>query len=318
MIQGLKRREFITLLGGTAAAASISPFGAQAQQVKRFAMLINATTDEPEQRLPIFMEALRKQGWIEGRNIEIEVRLTGGDASIAAAHASDLVRQFKPDVLLAHTTANLVALQRATSTIPIIFMIVSDPVAQGFVPNLSRPGGNITGFAAYEFSIAGKWADLLKQMAPSITNLALVLNPDASPQFDFFFSSLQAAAASLGVAATAVPFRSSAELEAAIERLARAGNVGLIFPTSTFSTARTRLILDMLAQHRLPAIFAENRFAAEGGLMSYVIDLDELFRLAPYYVDRILKGTKPADFAGATADQIQVHRQPQDGRRSRH
>src|SRR3954454_7908508 len=160
MIQGLKRREFITLLGGTA-AASVSPFGAQAQQVKRLAMLINARTDDPEQRLPIFMEALRKQGWIEGRNIEIEVRLTGGDASIAAAHAIDLVRLFKPDVLLAHTTANLLALQRATSTIPIIFMIVSDPVAQGFVPSLSRPGGNVTGFAAYEFAIAGKWADLL-------------------------------------------------------------------------------------------------------------------------------------------------------------
>src|SRR5262249_31503570 len=191
--------------------------------------------------------------------------------------------------------ANLVALQRATRTIPIVFIAVSDPVEQGFVPNLNRPGGNITGFVRYEFSIAGKWADLLKQMVPSLARVALIFDPEASPSNRYFLNALEAAAPSLGVEVMTAPVRSMSEFEMAIARLSREPNVGLIFSDIVLSPWLNKRTVETVAQYRLPAIYASDVFTTEGGLMSYSNDVSEPYRLAPLYIDRILRGTKPGD-----------------------
>src|SRR5215467_1598319 len=213
----MRRRDFITFLGGAVAW----PLSARAQQTKRVGVLMSRTATEPwVSQLTIFMEGMRKLGWIEGQNLQTEVRWSAYDPSRIEAYATDLVGLFKPDVLLSQSSVNLVALQRATSTIPIVFLTDGDPVEQGFVPNLTHPGGNITGFGNPEFSIAGKWADLIKQMAPSITRVAFVFNPE-EPQNRLFLRALEAAAPSLGVGAVAEPARSTAELETTLARVAR-------------------------------------------------------------------------------------------------
>jgi putative ABC transport system substrate-binding protein len=290
---GIKRREFITLLGGAAAW----PLAVHAQQPKRVGVLMNGVATGPagQANLATFTQGLRKLGWIEGQNLQIEVRWSAGDPTRMEAYASDLVGLFKPDVLLANTTGNLAALQRATKTIPIVFTSVSDPVEQGFVPNLGHPAGNITGFALLPFSVAGKWADLLKQIVPSIARVALVFNPEASPQSRLFLSALEAAAPSLGVEVMTGPVHSTAEIEATLARLSREPNIGLIFSTGSFTSSRAKLIVETVARYQLPAIYAESDYMDEGGLMQYSNDTSEPYRLAPFYVDRILKGTKPGD-----------------------
>jgi putative ABC transport system substrate-binding protein len=245
--------------------------------------------------LATFVQGLRKLGWIDGQNLRIEVRWNAADRSLIEAYASDLVGLFKPDVLMSSSTSNLAALQRATRTVPIVFVNVSDPVEQGFVPNLTHPGGNITGFANPEFSIAGKWVDLLKQMAPSIKRVAVIFNLETSPQSKRFVSAAEVTAPSLGVAVMAAPVHSTAELETVLARLAGEPHIGLIFPVGVFTRLRAKLIVETMARHRLPAIYAEETFTSEGGLMYYFADTSEPYRLAPFYVDRILKGTKPGD-----------------------
>ena len=292
----MRRREFITLLGGAAATASWPP-AARAQQPKRVGVLMGGAGTEPasQSQLTIFAQGLRKLGWIEGQNLQMEVRWSAADLDLGAAHAADLVGLFKPDVLLCQATVNLMALQRATKTIPIVFISIADPVGQGIVPNLTRPGSNITGFSDPEFSIAGKWADLLKQMVPSIERIAVIFNPQTSPPSKLYLSAIEAAAPSVGVEAMAAPVLSTAELEATLERLSHDRNVGLIFPTSAFTILRAKLIVETVARYRLPAIYPRDAYMAEGGLMQFSDDLSEQFRLAPFYVDRILKGTKPGD-----------------------
>jgi len=285
----IRRREFITLLGG---AAGSWPLVGHAQQLKRVGVLMSRAATEPWQaKLTIFKEGMRKLGWIEGQNLHTEVRWSAADPSLIQAYATDLVGLFKPDVLLSESSVNLAALQRATRTIPIVFLGVADPVEQGFVPSLAHPGGNITGFSNPEFSIAGKWADLIKQMAPSITRVALVFNPE-EPQNRLFLRALETAAPSLGVGAVAEPARSTAELETTLARVAREPNIGLIL--AGFSV-QAKLIVETVARYRLPAIYASEVFTAEGGLMQYFSDPSEPFRLAPFYVDRILKGAKAGD-----------------------
>jgi putative ABC transport system substrate-binding protein len=289
----MRRRELITLIGGAAAW----PLGARAQQAKRVGVLggTSAVASTGQANVTTFVLGLRKLGWVDGENVRIEVRWSGADRSLIDAYASDLVGLFKPDVIFTVTSANLAALQRATPTIPIVFTGVSDPVAQGFVPNLTHPGGNITGFANPEFSIAGKWVDLLKQMVPSIARVALVYNLDTSPQSIHFVSAAKAAAPSLGVSVTAAVVNSTEELAATLGRSAREPNTGLIFPVGLFTTLRAKLIVQTVARYRLPAIYADEAFMPEGGLMYYFNDQSEPYRLAPFYVDRILKGTNPSD-----------------------
>jgi putative ABC transport system substrate-binding protein len=290
----MRRREFITLLGG---AATARPAAARAQQPKRVGVLMNGDQAEPYYTtfLAEFTQGLRKLGWIESDNLRTEVRWSAADASLMRAYATDLVGLFRPDVLLAASTPNLIALRRVTDMIPIVFTSITDPVAQGFVPNLTHPGGNITGFAHADYSIGGKWVDLLKQMAPSLASVAVVFNPETSPQSRLYAGAVEAAAASLGMSTTIAPVRSVAEIEPTLARLANEPNVGLVFPTDTFTLLRAKLIVDTVSRYRLPAIYATEPFKREGGLMWYFSDLSEHYRQAPFYVDRILKGTKPSD-----------------------
>ena len=229
----------------------------------------SAATDATYQSyLAGFTEALHQLGWIEGQNLRIDVRWSAGDAALARIYAAQLIG-LNPDVILTSSTNNLKAIQEATSTIPVVFVQVSDPVAQGFVANITKPGGNITGFSMYEFAIGSKWLNLLKEVAPGLARVALMFNPEASPQSQFFMRSIEAAAPSLGVQPVAVPVRATADIETAVESFARASNGGLILPTDSFILLRFRLIAELAARHRLPSISAQFQFAREGGLMSY-------------------------------------------------
>jgi putative ABC transport system substrate-binding protein len=220
----VNRRAFITLLGGAAAAW---PLTARAQQPRRIGVLMNAAATEaaPQSYLAAFIDGLRQLGWTEGQNLRIDVRWNSGDAALARIFAAQLIG-FQPDVILSASTTNLGILREVTSAIPIVFVLVSDPVAQGFVASISKPGGNLTGFSAYEFSIGGKWLDLLKQIAPSLARVGVMFNPDTSPQSKFFMHSVEAAAPSRGLQAIVLPIHATADIEPALENFARAGTAG--------------------------------------------------------------------------------------------
>jgi len=299
MIARLKRREFITLVGGAAAAWPLAASAQQGERMRRIGVLMSgaATATTSQSYVAMFVEALRQLGWTEGQNVRVDIRWNAGDAQLTRIYAAQLIG-LMPDVILAATTANLEAIQQATSTVPVVFTQVSDPVAQGFVASVAKPGGNLTGFSAYEFSIGGKWLELLKEIAPGLARIGVMFNPDTSPQSKFFMRSIEAAAPTLGVQATAVPVRSSADIEPAFESFAGAPNGGLILPTDTFITdVHHKLIVQLAGRHRLPAVSWNPNFPKDGGLMSYSVTVSTLdqFRRAAGYVDRILKGEKPAD-----------------------
>ena len=300
----MKRRQFITLLGG----AATWPLAARAQQperLRRVGVLMNGAATEtiPQSYVAAFVRELSQLGWSEGRNLRIDVRWNAGDAALARIYAAQLIG-LTPDVILTASTTNLTVVQQATSTIPVVFVQVSDPVEQGFVASITKPGGNLTGFSMFEFSVGGKWVDLLKEIAPSLARVAVMFNPDTSPQSKFFMQSIEAAAPSLGVQASVIPVRATADIEPAFEHLARAPNGGLILPTDSFTNLRIELIADLAARHRLPSISAYDRFPKVGGLMYYGASINTLdqFQQAASYVDRILKGTKPGDLPIQRAD----------------
>jgi putative tryptophan/tyrosine transport system substrate-binding protein len=291
----MRRREFITLLGGAAAW----PLAARAQQaggVRRVGVLMNGAATETlyQSYLAAFVQGLRQLGWTEGQNLHIEVRWSAGDAELARIYAAQLIGE-KPDVILAASTVNLTAIQQATSTVPIVFMSISDPVDQGFVASLTRPGGNITGFSSFEFSIGGKWLDLLKEVAPGLARVAVIFNPDISLQSKFLIRSIEVAAPRLGVQAIALPVRATADIEPALGSFAHQPNGGLIVPTDAFLRLRQRLIADLAVRNRLPSICANPDYPKEGGLIYYGVAINTVgqFRQAATYVDRILKGEKP-------------------------
>jgi putative ABC transport system substrate-binding protein len=292
----MRRREFIGLIGSAAATWPLAARAQQPERMRRIGVLMNGVADHPEDPnyLPSFLRALRKLGWIDGQNVHIEYRWNAGDAERARIYAAELVA-LTPDVVLSASTTNLTALQTSTRNIPIVFVQVSDPVAQGFVPNLAHPGGNLTGFAAFEPSIAGKWLDLLKQFSPGIVRVAVIFNPDTSPQSKLFMRSIAAVAPSFGVEAIETPVRETADIEAAIDQFSRQPNGGLIFPSDTFTGMRSEGIVKLAAHYRLPSISAFASFVTRGGLMFYAPDFDDQFRQAAFYVDRILKGGKPGD-----------------------
>jgi putative ABC transport system substrate-binding protein len=292
-----RRREFITLLGGAAAAW---PFGAWAQQpgrMRRIGVFVNLVEGDREGKRSVeaFQHDLRKLGWIEGRNIDVDYRWSpGADTRRIRATAADLVAS-SPDLILASATEGLAAFGDATSSIPIVFVSVSDPVGQGFVSNLARPGGNITGFTAFEFSMGGKWIGILKEIAPDLAHVAVIFNPKTAPYFALFLRSIETAALSVGVRWVAAPVNDAADIEQAIAALAREPNGGLICPSDSFTSVHRNTIIPLAARHRLPAIYAWREFAPDGGLVTYGIDRVDLYRRAASYVDRILKGTKPGD-----------------------
>jgi ABC-type uncharacterized transport system substrate-binding protein len=293
----LKRREFITLLGGTAVAWPLMAL-AQSSPLRRVGVLMNgpATNAESQSHLATFVHGLRQLGWVEGQNLRVDIRWNAGDATLARTYAAQLIG-LMPDVILAATTVNLEVVRQATSTVPVVFVQVSDPVAQGFVASLPKPGGNLTGFAGTEFSIGGKWLDLLKEIAPGLARVAIMFNPDTAPQAKFFVRSIEAAASSLRVQPVVVPVRAMSDIEPAFESFTRAPTGGLILTTDPFTNLRQQLIAELASRHRLPAISWVPDFPKNGGLMSYGATINFLgqFRQAAGYVDRILKGEKPAD-----------------------
>jgi putative ABC transport system substrate-binding protein len=294
----IRRREFIFTLGGAAVVWPLAARTQQPERMRRVGVLMNgaATETMPQSYVAAFVQELRQLGWTEGRNLHIDVRWNAGDAALARIYAAQLIG-LTPDVILTASTTNLTVIQQATNTVPVVFAQVSDPVEQGFVASITKPGGNITGFSMYEFSVGGKWVDLLKEIAPSLARVAVMFNPDTSPQSKFFMRSVEAAAPSHGVQAIAAPVRTTTEIEAALQNFSREPNGGLILPTDTFTRLRSKLIAELAERHRLPSISAYGDFAQDGGLMYYgaFINLPDQYRQAASYVDRILRGEKPGD-----------------------
>jgi putative ABC transport system substrate-binding protein len=293
----MRRREFITLLGG-AATWSASVRAQQLGQIRRIGVLMNAAANEREFQsyLAAFTQELRQLGWTEGQNLRIDVRWNAGDAGLARTYAAQLIG-LMPDVILAVSTINLTVIEQATSTVPVVFVQVADPVAQGFVASMRQPGGNTTGFSLFEFSLGGKWLDLLKEIAPSLARVAFMFNPDTAPYSKFFMPVMEAAATSLGTQLIAAPIRDAAEIEPALAHFARQPNGGLVTQGDSFTRLHQTLIADLAARLRLPSISGSTYFAKDGGLMDYgpYLGVDRQYRQAATYIDRILKGSKPAD-----------------------
>ena len=292
----MKRRSFITLLGG---AAAVWPVVAGAQQdgrMRHVGVLMNVVQEDPGG--PAEVMALRKGlselGWVEGRNIRVEFRWPGGDIERAQTFAKELVG-LRPDVLIGRSTPTTSALKRETDTIPIIFVNVTEPVEQGFVQSLARPGGIITGFTNFEASIGGKWLQLLKEVDPRITRIAIIYNPQTAPFAGLFLRSVQSAAPTLAVEAIAMPIQSETEIEAALTTFARQPAGGLIVIPDSFTGQHRDLIIALAARNRLPALYANLVSTPSGGLMAYAVDTRDLMQRAATYIDRILKGAKPAD-----------------------
>jgi putative tryptophan/tyrosine transport system substrate-binding protein len=262
----MQRREFLTLI-----AAAAWPLGAHAQQgspMRRVGLLMNGDESDSEWKgwLAAFQQRLRGLGWAEGQNLKIDIRYSIGDPDRTRIAVTELLR-LSPEVIFSSGTASLTALLRQAPTMPIVFVQVSDPVAQGFVSNLARPEGNITGISAYEFSIAGKWADLLKQMVPGLAHISVISNPDTAPQSKFFLSSIEAVAPALGVDVRAMPVREAADYERAIESVSRQGNSGVVFPTDTFVRVNRKAAVEAAARYSVPAIFNDRAFVEAGGLI---------------------------------------------------
>jgi putative ABC transport system substrate-binding protein len=290
----MRRREFITLLGGGAAW----PLAARAQRserMRRIGVLMNTAADDTvfQIRIGAFLQGLALLGWTIGRNVRIEIRWSGGKADDARRYAAELVA-FAPDVILAHGVSTVRPLLQATRTVPIVFPIASDPVGMGLVDSLARPGGNATGFMSFEYTLSGKWLELLKEIAPSVTRVAVLQDPTQGGGASAF-AVIQAVAPSLGVEVTPVNQRDAPEVERAVADFARTSNGGLIVTGSALSNVHHKLIIALAAQHKLPVIYFERSFVADGGLISYGSDYIDHYRRAAGYVDRILKGEKPAD-----------------------
>jgi putative ABC transport system substrate-binding protein len=252
--------------------------------------------DDPvsEGRLTAFRNGLVELGWTEGHNIRFEVRYVGGDPDRARVGASELVK-LAPDVIFSYGTSPIAALKAATQSIPIVFAIVNDPVAQGYVPNIEHPGGNITGFSFIDYSMIGKALSLFKQMAPAVTRVAFLFNPDDYPYYEVYLRSFHEERAALSLDVTAVRVHSDAEIDSAITSFAALSGSGLIAPPSAFNTVHRHEIVEQTLKQRLPAVVHIRESVAEGGLMCYAPDQTDIFRRAAPYVDRILKGAKPGD-----------------------
>jgi putative ABC transport system substrate-binding protein len=290
----MRRREFITLLGGTMAAWPLAARAQQAERVRRIGLLQGLAESDPEAqaRTVAFRQALDVLGWIEGRNILIDYRFAGGDSSRVQTYAAELVNS-APDLIVAHSSPVAAALKQATRTIPIVIAMVNDPVSQGFVTSLARPGGNITGFAFVEFPIVGKWLEMLKEIAPGIRRAALIFNPQTAPYYSNYVRELEAASPAAEL--SAVPVSDEVELKAAIAALANEAPGGLIAAADPFISAHRELIARLAQHHRLPAVYPFRQFVAEGGLMAYGPDTVDIARRSASYVDRILKGSTPAE-----------------------
>jgi putative ABC transport system substrate-binding protein len=291
----MRRRDFISLVSGAAAAWPLVAWAQQPRPMRRIAVFLGTAPDDPDtlQRTVAFMQAMQELGWTVDRNLRVEYRFGAGDSDRIRKEAAELIA-LGPEVILAGGGTTVAPLQQLSRTIPIVFVNVTDPVSGGFVESLARPGGNATGFLALEYSMSGKWLDLLKQVAPRVTRVAVVRDltlASGSGQL----GAIQAAAPSFGVELIPVGVRDAPEIERTISAFARGQNGGMIVTSSALAIVHRNLIVTLASRHRLPAVYSGRTFVAAGGLLSYGTDLFDQYRRAASYVDRILKGEKPAD-----------------------
>jgi putative ABC transport system substrate-binding protein len=289
----MRRREFLGILGG-AAAWPVALKAQQAEHVRRVAVFLGLEPDDAEAqaRTTVFAQALQELGWAVGRDLVIDNRLVGGDIDRYRRDAADLVA-LAPDVVVSAGSSTIAALQQATRTIPIVFMTVADPVGAGLVQSIAHPGGNITGFSNFEYSMGGKWAELLKQIAPHVTRALVLRDPTAAAGIGLF-AAVRSVAQSLDIELTPLDVRNTDEIEPAMAAFARSGNGGVIVsPGGT--AARRKLIISLAARYKLPSVYPYRYYTVDGGLISYGPNLNDVVRRAAGYVDRILKGEKPAD-----------------------
>ena len=292
----MRRRDFIGLVGGAAVAWPLVARAQQPERLRRIGVLVASPADDAESqaRVAAFKEGLAQLGWTEGRNVRIDTRWATTNADDLRKHAAELAAS-TPDVLVgASGTTTVAALLQATRTVPIVFAIVVDPVGAGFVASLARPGGNATGFTMFEYGMSGKWLELLKQIAPGVTRAAVLRDPAIASGIGQF-GAIQAVAPSLRVELSPVDVRDAPEIERAVTAFAGIENGGLVVTASPSGTVHRELIIALAARHKLPAVYWQRFYRASGGLMSYGPDLLDQFRRAAGYVDRILKGEKPAD-----------------------
>jgi putative ABC transport system substrate-binding protein len=292
----MRRREFISLLGGAAVACPLASRAEQADRVRRIGILMGFAEDDPTAQswIAAFRHALTQLGWSEGNNLRMEVRWGAADPHRISTLAKELV-DLRPDAIFDQTTPVTDALARATQTIPIVFVYVGDPIGSGFVASLARPGRNITGFTYLEPTTGGKWVELLKEIAPRTTRVALLFNPDTSPPLKFYMPSIQAAASSFAVEASIAPVHARDEIAGVLAAQARSSSGGLLVMPDVFNDANRELIIALAASSGVPAIYPRPVFAESGGLIAYGADLAEQFRQAAGYIDRILKGANPSN-----------------------
>jgi putative tryptophan/tyrosine transport system substrate-binding protein len=294
---GMRRREFISLIGGAAASWPLAARAQQSSRMRRIGVLMPFAENDPDAvaQLAGFVQGLAQLGWIDGRNVRMDLRWAAGGVDRTRMLAKELV-DLQPDVILAHSTPATAALQRETRTIPIVFAVVSDPVGVGFVAGLPHPGGNLTGFIHMEASMGGKWLELLTEIAPGVKRATVMFNPNTAPYAkSYYLPSFEAAAQSFKVAPIVAPVHSEAEIETAITSLGREPAGGLVVLPDSFLAVHRTAIIFLAARNNVPAAYADEVFARDGGLFSYGPDLADIFRRAAPYVDRILKGEKPAD-----------------------
>ena len=302
----MNRRDFIALVGGAAAAWPLAAWAQQPDGMRRIGVLMGLAEDDQatRARLAAFRQGLEKRGWSEERNVRVEYRFAPASAQ-AQVLAKELVA-LRPEVILAHTTPVTAALQQESSTIPIVFAAVTDPIGSGFVASLPRPGGNITGVMLYEASITGNWLAMLKEIAPNLVRAAFVANPKTATFYDYYLRAAEAAAPSVGLEPVPTLVENATDIERAIGSFASAPNGGLVLIPDVAATVHRDLIIALAARHRLPAVYYSRYWVTAGGLMSYGNDLVDMFRQAASYVDRILRGDKPADLPVQAATKFET------------
>jgi ABC-type uncharacterized transport system substrate-binding protein len=285
------------LIAGAAAALPVGARGAQrAERIRRLGMLMSNSEDDPlaQARVTAFRQALAELGWVEGRNLNIEWRWTGGDITRVREYATELVR-LAPDVIVANGTPSVAALKQATTSIPIVFVVVNDPVAQGIIASMAHPGGNITGFSFLEYSMVGKSLEMLKQVAPGTVRVAIMFNPDTYPYYALHLRSFETVARTLSLQLTAAQVRSSEEIDEVVAKLAQQPGSALLITPDPYLVVHRGAVVRAAGQYRVPATYSYRQHVQEGGLMSYGADTVDIFRRSASYIDRILKGTSPAD-----------------------
>ena len=299
----MRRRELITLLGGAAAVWSLGA-RAQDQRIRRIGILTPLDEAENKIRIDPFLHELPRLGWSEGRNVRIDMRAAGGNAEALRKYAREMLA-LAPDVLVAFGTPATDVLLQATPTAPIVFTIVVDPLGSGFVNNLARPGGNVTGFMTFEYSLSGKWLDLLKQIAPDVKRVAVIRDPSIASGTGQF-AVIQGVAPALGLEVTVINIRDRAEMERAVSAFAGLPNGGLVVTAGPLSTLHRDLIITLAGRHKLPSVYPFRFFAKTGGLISYGPNFDDQVRNTASYVDRILKGEKPGDLPVQTPTKYEL------------